>query len=226
MGHFDIFGSNIFSSAMAAMSYKSYSDNELIQLITSDDHRAYLEIYERYSRQLYVHACKRVGDRDEVKDLLQDVFSALWQNRYSLTPESSLGGYLYATLKYRTIKLIAHQKAKTIYFDSLTALNTHENIHADYCIRENEIGQLIENEIVRLPQKMQEVFRMSRQRYLSHKEIADELGLSEMTVKKHVNNALKVLRQKLGTLLSLAYFLFFRFFSFSFTPKDGVKILS
>lgn len=64
-----------------------------------------------------------MSDRDEVKDLLQDVFSALWQNRYSLTPESSLAGYRYATLRYKTIKLIALKKAETIYFDSLTALN-------------------------------------------------------------------------------------------------------
>src|SRR5690606_18624289 len=111
---------------MAATSYKSYSDNALIQLILDDDHRAYLEIYERYSRRLYIHACKRLSDLDEVKDVLQDVFSALWQNRYALTPASSLGGYLYATLRYRTIKLIAQKKAQTIYFDSLTALNTHD----------------------------------------------------------------------------------------------------
>jgi RNA polymerase sigma-70 factor (ECF subfamily) len=86
-------------------------------------------------------------------------------------------------------------------------VNTHDNTTADYLVREKELGQLIENEIVRLPEKMQEVFRMSRQSHLSHKEIAQGLGLSETTVKKHVNNALKVLRPKFGTLLSLAYFL-------------------
>ena len=173
-----------------------------------DDHRAYLEVYARYSPRLYFHARKRIGDRDDVKDLLQDVFSALWHNRHSLSPESSLGGYLYATLRYRTIKLIAQKKAAAGYSEAMLT-DLMDPVHADDRVRENELGQLIEEEIVQLPPKMQEVFRMSRQQYLSHKEIADELGLSEMTVKKHVNNALKVLRQKLGSLLSLAYFLFF-----------------
>ena len=194
---------------MAAISYKSCSDSELIGLILGDDHGAYLEVYERYSPRLYFHACKRVGDRDDVKDLLQDVFSALWHNRHALSAESSLGGYLYATLRYRTIKLIAQKKAATGYVQALAIADTPDPVHADHRVRENELGQLIEEEIVQLPPKMQEVFRMSRQQYRSHKEIADELGLSEMTVKKHVNNALKVLRQKLGTLLTLALFLFF-----------------
>ncbi|MGV3762021.1 RNA polymerase sigma factor [Parapedobacter sp.] len=194
---------------MAAIAYKTCSDSELIGFILDDDHRAYLEVYERYSPRLYFHACRRVGNRDDVKDLLQDVFSALWHNRHALSPESSLGGYLYATLRYRTIKLIAQKKAAAGYAEAVAAGDLPDPVHADHRVRENELGQLIEEEIVQLPPKMQEVFRMSRQHYRSHKEIADELGLSEMTVKKHVNNALKVLRQKLGTLLSLAFFLFF-----------------
>lgn len=193
---------------MAAISYKSCSDRELIGLILADNHAAYLEIYERYSPRLYFHACKKVADRDDVKDLLQDVFSALWHNRHSLTHESSLGGYLYATLRYRTIKLMTQKKPATGHLEALST-DIPDPTHADDRVREVQLGQLIEEEIVQLPPKMQEVFRMSRQQYLSHKEIADELGLSETTVKKHVNNALKVLRQKLGTLLSLGLFLFF-----------------
>jgi len=193
---------------MTKVSYKSYVDSELIRLMLSDDYKAYMEVYERYSQQLYRHACKKLSDRDQIKDLLQEVFAALWQNRSSLTPESPLAGYLYATLRYRIIKLIAHKKVESVYFESLAAYNMHDNRTADYLIREKELGQLIESEIIRLPEKMQEVFRMSRQSHLSHKEIAEELGLSETTVKKHVNNALKVLRPKFGTLLSLAYFFF------------------
>ena len=194
---------------MAKVSYKSYVDGELIRLMLSDDYKAYMEGYERYSHQLYRHACKKLNDRDQIKDLLQEVFTALWQNRSSLTPESHLGGYLYATMRYRIIKLIAHKKVESVYFESLAAFNMHDNRTADYLVREKELGQLIESEIIRLPEKMQEVFRMSRQSHLSHKEIAEELGLSETTVKKHVNNALKVLRLKLGALLSLLYFFFF-----------------
>lgn len=50
---------------------------------------------------------------------------------------------------------------------------------------------------------MQEVFSLSRKGYLSHKEIAADLNLSEQTVKKQVNNALRILRTRLGLLVFL-----------------------
>ncbi len=192
---------------MRDVTYESYSDSELICLLIEDDHLAYMAIYERYSRPLYVHACKKLSDRNEVKDLLQDVFTALWQNRYSLNPGTPLAGYLYATLRYCIIKLIAHKKVEAVYFQSLQHHLVNNDTSADNLAREKELARLIENEIVLLPEKMQKVFRMSRESHLSHREIADQLGLSEATVKKHVNNALKALRLKFGNLISLVFFI-------------------
>ncbi|MNH46718.1 RNA polymerase sigma factor [compost metagenome] len=66
---------------------------------------------------------------------------------------------------------------------------------------------MIDREIASLPPKMQEVFLMSRKDNLSHKEIADKLGITEPTVKKQVNNALKTLRVKLGLFAYLIFLL-------------------
>ncbi|MNY20666.1 RNA polymerase sigma factor [compost metagenome] len=52
---------------------------------------------------------------------------------------------------------------------------------------------------------MREVFVMSRKLQMSHKEIAEELGIEETTVKRQVSNALKILRVKLGLLLWLMF---------------------
>jgi RNA polymerase sigma-70 factor (ECF subfamily) len=62
---------------------------------------------------------------------------------------------------------------------------------------------IIEKEIADLPAKMREVFELSRKTFLSHKEIAGQLDLSEKTVRNQVNNALKVLRVKLGIFVFL-----------------------
>jgi len=58
-----------------------------------------------------------------------------------------------------------------------------------------------------LPPKMREIFELSRKEYLSHKEIAEKLGISEQTVSKQVSNALKILRTKLGFFAYLAILL-------------------
>ena len=189
---------------MKAVDYQTYCDKDLVGLLLEDDHLAYLEIYNRHAKGLYVTGCKKLDDKDEVKDLLQDVFVALWQNRYSLTVDTPLPGYLHATMRYMVIKRVVHKKVQITYLESLKFSTPVKSSTADYLARENELKRIIESEISSLPGKMQEVFRMSREHHLSHKEIAMQLGLSEATVKKHVNNALKSLRVKLGPLLILS----------------------
>jgi len=54
---------------------------------------------------------------------------------------------------------------------------------------------------------MREVFELSRTAHLSHKQIAEKLHISEKTVKKQVNNSLKILRSKLGATLFTAFIL-------------------
>jgi len=78
---------------------------------------------------------------------------------------------------------------------------------ADYLLRERELKQLIEAEARCLPKKMREIFYMSRELHLTHKEIAARLDLSPATVKKQVNNALKILRIKLEAFFAIIWFL-------------------
>lgn len=183
------------------------TDRELVKLlIEKDDHFAFMEIYNRYTKKLYYTGRKKIDKQDDIKDLIQEVFMAVWQNRHALSVDTPLGGYLFATMRYIIIKRIAHKKVQKTYLDSLDpdTLLYHTS-STDTLTRENELKKMIETEISSLPEKMQKVFRMSREDHLSHKEIASELGLSEATVKKHVNNALKSLRLRLGSLLFLIW---------------------
>jgi RNA polymerase sigma-70 factor (ECF subfamily) len=60
-----------------------------------------------------------------------------------------------------------------------------------------ELSELIEGEVSRLPTKMQQVFRMSREEDLSIADIAHKLNVSEQTVKNQLTEALKRLRASL-----------------------------
>ncbi|MNL51185.1 RNA polymerase sigma factor [compost metagenome] len=102
---------------------------------------------------------------------------------------------------------MAHKDIESSYISSFfeTAKNT-VNI-TDHLVRENQMAILIEKEIAALPLKMREIFEMSRKQHLSHKEIADQLQLSEQTVSKQVSNALRILKAKLWFLTFLAIFI-------------------
>ena len=75
----------------------------------------------------------------------------------------------------------------------------------DFLVRENDLKALIEKEIHLLPPKMREVFILSRNKRMSHREIADVLAISEQTVSTHIKRALRVLRIRLGVWVYLIF---------------------
>jgi RNA polymerase sigma-70 factor (ECF subfamily) len=186
------------------LSYQSYTDNELVLLFKKDDHSAFTEIYIRYSSALYNSAYKILQDRDEVKDLVQEVFTTLWNRRSDFTLNTNLAGYLYVAVRNKALKTISHQQVKSKYSTRLQQNTVTEmQIVTDHAIREKQLIEIIDSHINELPAKMRQILNMSRKSYLTHKEIANELDLSESTVKKQVNNALKILRLKLEAFLVL-----------------------
>lgn len=182
------------------ISYRTLQDHDLIDLIKSEDEAAFKEIYERYFNVLYVHAYKRLQDREDAQDVVQEVFTILWDKREQITPTISLLAYLYTSVRNRIFNNISHKQVESSYIQSLQYFIDQEICQTDYLVRENQLHALIEKEIAALPPRMQEIFSLSRNGHLSHKEIATQLDLSEQTVKKQVHNALRILRAKLGLL--------------------------
>ncbi|MDD4417157.1 MAG: sigma-70 family RNA polymerase sigma factor, partial [Proteiniphilum sp.] len=58
----------------------------------------------------------------------------------------------------------------------------------------NELNEIIEKAINRLTPRQKEIFRMSREEFMSHREIAQKLNLSIYTVQEHTTQALKSIR--------------------------------
>jgi RNA polymerase sigma-70 factor (family 1) len=184
-------------------SYKTLSDFDLVTLLKKDDHAAFTEIYLRYSSSVYQNTYKLLRDRAEVMDIVQEIFASLWNKRADLVINTNLAGYLYVAARNSVFKALAHQQVESKYI-SVFEPSIHAGLPAsDHLIREKQLQTIIEQEINHLPCKMREVLNLSRNSYLSHKEIGQTLHIAESTVKKQVNNALKILRVKLTTYLSL-----------------------
>jgi RNA polymerase sigma-70 factor (family 1) len=187
--------------------YSQLTDAELSGLLKSDDRIAFTEIYDRYNSLLYIYAFKKLKDKEEVQDVIQETFIKLWSNRSSFQPGTNLAGYLYTAVRNRSFDIFAHKKVSTAYINSLQDFLNHNESATDHLIRGKELALLIEKEINNLPPRMKEIFEMSRKEFMSHKEIADKLGLSEHTVTTQIKRALRVLKVKLGIIVYLMWYL-------------------
>jgi len=186
--------------------YSSLTDNQLLDYIKSGDQLAFAEIYERYWGLMFHHVLKMTGDKDETKDLVQELFTNLWLNIEQIESETNVAAYLYVSARNKVINLIRHDKVKNNYLSSLSNFaNQHQNSIVEQ-LSAKDLSIAIEREIQNLPCKMREIFELSRKKFRTHKEIAQELQISDKTVKKQINNAIKILRLRLNIFILILTF--------------------
>lgn len=179
------------------------TDIELLQRIKQDDATAYQSLFERYWERLYLFAYKRLKSRQEAEDVVQHVFMKIWERRATRNITFSLQHYLYKSVSYEVISslkdmLDRSEDISTINESILPAFNdVLEKMSVD------ELDVLIETEISNLPLRMQEIYRLSREKELTIREIADQLSLSEQTVKNQLTGALSRLRKPITDALVL-----------------------
>lgn len=188
------------------LDYHGCTDNELASLLRQGERLAYTEIFNRYKEVLFRHAVRFLQDRELAEDVIQDVFLMLWEKREALTFTSSLSAYLYSTVRNRIFNHMTRQKVVARYLDSIRDFMEKGCYTTDEQVRARELAAIIEKEVAALPQKMREVFLLSREESRSHKEIGELLGISDKTAKQQLYKAVKILRLKISSMLSTLLF--------------------
>lgn len=193
--------------------YTAYTDGQLLPLLNIGDENAFREIYSRYREPLSIYAYRITGVEEEALDVVQEIFVSLWRRRIDIAVHTSLKSYLYKSAANGCARYIQRNIRERDFLSELSEVFLQQEAPiASGHLEETEVRKKMEDIVSGMPEKMQAVFRLSREEQLSHREIGDRLGISETTVKKHVQNALKIIRQELGgtsitLLVLLSHFL-------------------
>lgn len=176
--------------------YKDFSDTQLLDLLKTDDEvLAFTEIYDRYWPPLLLHANRMLQDQDLAKDVVQEIFTRLFQQSKTININTSLSAYLYSAVRNRVFDSIKHNKVKMNYAEDFFKYAQNVAALPDEQLALKELAIVIQSEIEKMPLKMREIFELSRKQSLSQKEIARMLNLSEKTVNNQIQRALKKLRK-------------------------------
>lgn len=173
-------------------------DDDLLQALQSGNKRAYEVIYDRYWQILFRFSRKMLQDENAAKDVIQDVFTAFWIKSAEAAIRPPLAAFLYTSTRNKILDKIKHSKVEARYLESLKQVVRLSEELPDRMYIEKELYDQIEKEISHLPEKMRLIFEMSRKEYKSNQQIADELSISNKTVKNQLSNAVRLLKNKFG----------------------------
>lgn len=168
---------------------------KLLLGISEGNEKAFSELYDIFYPELTRHVLSKVNDQIIAEDILHDLFFSLWKNRESILEIKSVPAYLYSSVRYLILRYYRMKKVQE--FDS-SDLDDIEGVLDEDSIEDRlyyrYILDEVQSEIENLPEKCKEVFKLSREKYLSIQQISEKLSISESTVKKHINRALRQLR--------------------------------
>lgn len=172
-------------------------DDELLTLIKANDENAFKTLYDTYWEQLFISAYNILKNREVCEDIVQEIFIRFWANRESIQIKTSLKGYLHASVVYRVYDYF--KKNKNVFkeeffeaFDNRSQKSNPESqlIYTELCAQINFAVELV-------PKRSRIVYKLSREKQLSHKEISEKLNISTKTVEAHITKALKVIRSSM-----------------------------
>ena len=190
---------------------QNINDLFLLQKLKDGDNIAFQELYNKYFGILYLHVYQKLKDREVAKDIVHDLFISIWQKRADLSIKGQVSSYMYAAIRNRVIDYISKEKSKLKYLETLTVPSQQVSSETDYLLREKLLAEQIESVLNRLSPRVKEVFELSRKEYLSHKEIAHKLNISEHSVRGYIKLALRLLKMKFGSILYLMLIFFCKY---------------
>lgn len=185
----------------------AHTDEQLLQLMTSDNREAFTELYNRYWDKTFAVAYHRLDDAQEAEEVVQEVFLSIWQRRASLKLTHTMATYLSVAVKYKVISYLDRQYRKQQHLDELTFTSSETEDSTIQWLEEKELRERLDHSISQLPEKCRIVFLLSRDENKTYAEIAAELGISQKTVEAHMSKALSTLRQSLGISLPVLFLL-------------------
>lgn len=172
-------------------------EQDLVVRLINGDEDAFCELYSSYKDRLIYYAISFLKSETYAEDVYQDTFTAIWQGRKFIDPNTSFSAYLYTIIKNRVLNQLreieVHQKLK----DNILSNAIDNEDHSHQTIYENDMKTIINKSLSVLTPRQREIFELSRQQLMSHKEIAVLLGVSVNTVQDHISSSLKMIREYL-----------------------------
>jgi RNA polymerase sigma factor (sigma-70 family) len=172
-----------------------FPDRELIILIRNGDRAAYQKVYHHYWKGLFELACRKTGDQDIAKDIVQNVLLSVWERREELSITESMTSFLYGAIKKQVLLHFRSEKIKAEVFQK--ALSHMQSLATTFDLSAYvNLEKIMSKEVEEMPANMKETFIL-RCNDQSIREIAQTLNLAEQTVSNNLTEAMKRLRKRL-----------------------------
>jgi RNA polymerase sigma-70 factor (family 1) len=166
---------------------------KLLQGLAQSDVHAFEEIFKTYWKPLFSTAYSKLQDRSEAEEIVQHIFSSLWEQREKVEIEN-LSAYLHRAVKNRILNLIRAKVTEKKYWEYYRNFIPSVQNSTENTVVFDDLQEGLEAAVNHLPEKSRRVFQLSRFEGRTNHEIAKLLKISEKSIEYHLTKSLRELR--------------------------------
>lgn len=185
-------------------------DELMKDVLENSSHRAFRLLFETYYPALCIFGKRYIESEEQVEDIIQDIFVALWENRGKIRVDISTKNYLMTMTRNSCLNYLQHERVMREYVAETEKRDDDIGSESDELLLLSELNRLLADTLKSLPVEYQKVFIMSRLHNKNYLEIAKELGISVKSVGRYKQKVEKVLGENLKdyiTVFILSYLL-------------------
>lgn len=182
------------------------SDKYLILGLKSGDEISFRKAYDKYFNLIYYIAHHFELQKADAEEVVQEVFTILWEKRTKLDETLSLKAYIVKIAK----NIILKRERKKIYEIAYQKYQVNRqalfSADTENAVIYSDLWEQYESIISQLSKSQREIYLLNKRQNKTVKEIAGELNLSARTVENQLyraNNFIKEKFKKLGITLAL-----------------------
>lgn len=171
-------------------------EQQLLCDVARGDIGSFERLFRLYHPRLVTFLIGLLHDEDEGRDMAQDIFLSLWENRSKLSEVNSFSAYLFRIARCAVYNYYDHLNVASKYAAEYLLEHTDDQFsQEEEKLFARELNAAIYRVVNGLSDQRKRVFMMSRKQHLSNDEIAQRLGISKRTVENHLSAVLAVLRK-------------------------------
>ena len=182
----------------------SKSNTELVKLLKKGDMTAFDAIYNKYCHKLHKFVFMFLKQEEDAEEIVQEAFVKIWESRGKIDIYSSFESFLFTIAYNATMSLLRKRitEAKSReYLKSLQQIDTAEQVINE--IQFKELDEKVQSLLQQITPRQKEIYLLSREDGLTHKEIAQKLNISESTVNNHLVTTIKYLKSHIDSSLAV-----------------------
>ncbi|NLR79630.1 RNA polymerase sigma factor [Chitinophaga eiseniae] len=175
--------------------------DDLTDRLRTDDFKLFELIFNTYWEELYTYAARVTGSDADAQDIIQDLFTSIWERRHQLELHTHIRYYLFSAVRKHILRKFRDDGLKEKHLEKFI---THSELRTELTLNtiiHKDIITQLQQDLQHLPEKERQVFEWYHFDELSIREIALMHGTAEQTVRNQLGNAYRKARPLLNRLL-------------------------